>query len=103
MVPGTPRSLRICSISGDIEATIIDPERFTALVTALNRLPVQASQGFCDGAVSEAHYLAFGYDSGPALFVAVRAGCDRPVDNGGLASKDTGAVLPLLKQLIRTG
>ena len=107
LVPAKPLSLIVCKVAYQSSAgpSWSVPTGFAALVDAIDRLPTQASTGWCSSpgtqaSTDPAYELRFHYATGPDVFLRLQPGCDPELDNYNIAARDAGGVLAQIQQLI---
>ena len=106
IVPAGPVSVSVCAMAPDggnsTQRTV--GSGFSALVSALNRLPTSATTSSCQPqpqAGPERQYnLLFSYPVGPPALVSVTDNCLPAIDNGNLQADDAATVLPLIRDLL---
>jgi hypothetical protein len=96
MVPAGATSLTICTNSGHVIRS-----GYQALVSALNRLRTHPTSGNCvEHGHGDRYQLLFRYPTGPPAEVNIDSACSPPIQNRSLEADNTGAVLPIIQQLL---
>ena len=100
LVPAGATSLTIC-LSGRGRTFT---SGYQAVADALDRLPTQASKGYCSTSPASSapmYQLLFAYPEGPLVSVYVAGGCYPEVGGLDLQARSASSVLPIIEQLLK--
>jgi hypothetical protein len=106
LVPGQPRSIRVCAgttgISDTSYRSATRSAGFRPLLDALNKLARTPTTSSCqgDGDQSTFYELLATYDRGPSVLIRIDPHCAPAIDNETLQAADAHDVVPPLEEVL---